>query len=255
MIYYLLNRDRMSRHGRTRKGGSMSEIPDVKRSGGVFRGPNIGIIATVFVVLFCGSLYPVTAFGGMPYFPEPTATLESMVAFFDRRSAAVLACAFLQFGAAIVLGLFTVSVVSQLKYLGVKAAGTGIALFGGLLSAFNIMAGTIFLWTMTYPGIAQERQLLHALYRLTFAFGGIGFSVPCGLLFAGVSVTSGIYKLLPKWIVILGLIVAVIGELSWFEMLTPRVLMLIPLTRFPGFVWLIAAGFALPKTRKRGVTA
>jgi hypothetical protein len=178
-----------------------------------------------------------------------------MVAFFDARSAAVLACAFLQFGAAIVLGLFTVSVVSQLKYLGVKAAGTGIALFGGLLSAFNIMAGTIFLWTMTYPGIAQERQLLHALYRLTFAFGGIGFSVPCGLLFAGVSVTSGIYKLLPKWIVILGLIVAVIGELSWFEMLTPRVLMLIPLTRFPGFVWLIAAGFALPKTRKRGVTA
>jgi hypothetical protein len=75
------------------------------------------------------------------------------------------------------------------------------------------------------------------------------------LLFAGVSVTSGIYKLLPKWIVILGLIVAVIGELSWFEMLTPKVLMLIPLTRFPGFVWLIAAGFALPKTRKRVVTA
>jgi hypothetical protein len=28
----------------------------------------------------------------------------------------------------------------------------------------------------------------------------------------------------------------------------PRVLYLIPLTRFPGFVWLIAAGFALPTT-------
>jgi hypothetical protein len=26
-------------------------------------------------------------------------------------------------------------------------------------------------------------------------------------------------------------------------------LFLIPLTRFPGFIWLIAAGFALPKTR------
>jgi hypothetical protein len=46
----------------------------------------------------------------------------------------------------------------------------------------------------------------------------------------------------------------VIGELSWFEMLTPNVLALIPLTRFPGFIWLIAAGFALPKTKMRGAT-
>ena len=233
----------------------MSEItPEVKRSGSTFRGPNIGALATIFVVLFCASLYPVTALGGMPYFPGPTASLDSMVAFFTARPVAVLACAFLQFGAAIVLGLFTVSVVAQLKYLGVKAAGTGIALFGGLLSAFNIMAGTFIMWTMSYPGIAGERQLLHALYRIMFAFGGIGFSVPCGLLFAGVSVTAGFYRLLPKWIVILGLIVAVIGELSWFEMLTPNVLALIPLTRFPGFIWLIAAGFALPKTKMRGAT-
>jgi len=232
----------------------MSETQDTK-SRGTFRGPNIGIVATVFVVLFCASLYPVTAFGGTPYFPGPTASLDSMVAFFTARPIAVLACAFLQFGSAIVLGLFTVSVVGQLKYLGVKAAGTGIALFGGLLSASNIMAGAFVMWTMSYPGIAEERQLLHALYRIMFAFGGIGFSVPCGLLFAGVSVTGGIYKLLPKWIVILGLIVAVMGELSWFEMLTPNVLALIPLTRFPGFVWLIAAGFALPKSRTRGATA
>ena len=233
----------------------MSEIPDVKRSGGAFRGPNIGIVATVFVVLFCAGLYPVTAFGGAPYFPGPTASLDTMITFFTARPSAVLLCAFFQFGAAIALGIFSVTVVSQLKYLGVKAAGTGIALFGGLMSAFNMMAGTFFLWTMTYPGIAQERQLLHALYRLAFAFGGIGFSVPCGLLFAGVSVTSGIYRLLPKWIVILGLIAAVIGELSWFEMLTPKVLALIPLTRFPGFVWLIAAGLALPTARRRGATA
>jgi Transposase IS66 family len=55
-----------------------------------------------------------------------------MKTFFVARPTAVLACAFLQFGSAIVLGLFTVSIFSQLKYLGVKAAGTGIALFGGL---------------------------------------------------------------------------------------------------------------------------
>jgi hypothetical protein len=70
-------------------------------------------------------------------------------------------------------------------------------------------------------------------------------------LIAGVSVTAGFTKLLPKWIVILGLLIAVVGELSWLDILFPRALFLIPLTRFPGFVWLIAAGFALPNKRER----
>jgi hypothetical protein len=58
------------------------------------------------------------------------------------------------------------------------------------MSAFNIMAGTFILWAMSDPEIAAERQVIHALYRIMFAFGGIGFSVPCGLLFAGISVTG-----------------------------------------------------------------
>jgi hypothetical protein len=53
----------------------------------------------------------------------------------------------------------------------------------------------------------------------------------------------------PEWIVILGLVVAVAGELSWFEILNVKLLPLIPLTRFPGFVWMIAAGFSLSKLR------
>jgi hypothetical protein len=40
----------------------------------------------------------------------------------------------------------------------------------------------------------------------------------------------------------------VIGELSWFRMVIPSALFLIPLTRFPAFVWLIATGFLLPKS-------
>jgi hypothetical protein len=45
-------------------------------------------------------------------------------------------------------------------------------------------------------------------------------------------------------------VVAVIGELSWLNILLPKALLLIPLTRFPGFVWIIAAGFALPSERE-----
>jgi hypothetical protein len=67
-----------------------------------------------------------------------------------------------------------------------------------------------------------------------------------GLLIAGLSVPAAIMKLLPKWLVVFGFALGIIGELSALNLIIPQALFLIPLTRFPGFVWLIAAGFALP---------
>jgi hypothetical protein len=214
-------------------------------------GPPLGIVATIFVLVFNAGLYPVTPLGGSPVFPGPGASIDVISAFFRACPSAVLFCAALQFGAAIPLGIFTATAVSRLRFLGVRAAGTDIALFGGFATAINMMASSSVLWTMSYPGIAQEPALLQALYRLTFALGGPGFSVPFGLLIAGVSITAGFTKLLPKWIVISGIVLAVIGELSWLDILFPRMLPLIPLTRFAGFVWMIAAGFSLPDSLER----
>jgi hypothetical protein len=114
------------------------------------------------------------------------------------------------------------------------------------MTVFNMAACATILWVMAYPGIAQDASVLRALYYLAYAVGGPGFSVPFGLLVAGVSVSAGFAKLLPKWVVGLGLVLAVAGELSWLNLVSPKVLPLIPLTRFPGFVWLIATGFLLP---------
>ena len=49
----------------------------------------------------------------------------------------------------------------------------------------------------------------------------------------------------------MGLAIAAIGELNWFEIVFPVLLPLIPLTRFPAFVLLIAMGFALPRGVER----
>jgi len=107
-------------------------------------------------------------------------------------------------------------------------------------------AAALILWVMAYPGIAQNEAALGALYYLTFAIGGVGFSVPIGLLMAGVRVPAAFMKLLPRWLIIFGFALAVIGELSALSLVLPKTLLLIPLTRFPGFIWLIAAGFILP---------
>ena len=214
-------------------------------------GPPLGPVAAVFVLLFLAGLYPVTIFGGRPFFPGPWESADTIVTFFQERSRGVLICAALHFGAAIPLGIFTASVVSRLQFLGVRAADATIALFGGFATAFTMLASSSVLWTLAQPGIAQDRTLVHAFYWVDQVLGGSGFSVPFGLLIAGVAVPAASSKLLPKWIVVTGLGLAVCGELSWLNLVTPRALFLVPLTRFFGFAWLIAAGFALPNTVER----
>jgi len=212
------------------------------------QGPPAGWLAVIYMILFLAGLYPVTVFGGRPYFPPPGASLNAITAFFQSRSSAVLWCAFLQFGAAVPLAIFTATIASQLRFLGIRAAGVNIALFGGFATAVNIILSASLLWTMSYPGITQDTALTQALYRFSFAVGGPGFSVPFGLLLAGIAVTAGLGRLLPKWLALTGLLIALAGELSWFEIISPKLLFLIPLTRFPGFLWLIAAGFLLPRS-------
>jgi hypothetical protein len=214
-------------------------------------GPPLGLVAATFTFLFLAGLYPVTMFGGRPYFPGPWESTDTIVSFFQTRPTAVLICAALHFGAAIPLGIFTASVVSRLQFLGVRAAGAWIALFGGFATAFTMLASSSVLWALAQPGIAQDRTVVLAFYWLDQAFGGSGFSVPFGLLIAGISVPAAFLKLLPKWIVVSGLALAVCGELSWLNLIVPKALFLVPLTRFPGFAWLIAAGFALPTTIER----
>ena len=100
------------------------------------------------------------------------------------------------------------------------------------------------------PEVAANPPILVTLNYLSYAFGGPGFSIPMGLLMAGVSISAGLTKLIPKWIMILGLFLAACGELSVFHLISSQLLFLIPLVRFPGFIWIIAVGFALPNHRR-----
>jgi len=221
------------------------------------RGPHPGALAIIYTLLFNVGLFFVVSFrppehlaaspaAVRPYFPGPWESAQTIATYFQTHSHSVLLCAFFQFGAAIPLGIFTATMVSRLRFLGVRAAGADIALFGGFMAAFNIAISALALWVMAYPGIADEVGVVRALYYIVFAVGGVGFSLPMGLLIAGISIPALMMKLLPKWLIIFGLTLGVIGELSFFSLVIPSALFLIPLTRFPGFIWLIFAGFRLP---------
>jgi hypothetical protein len=233
----------------------MNSSPTVNAARVRHAGPPLGLLALAFVILFLAGLYPVTMFGGQPYYPGPWESPDTIAAFFRSRPTAALICAFLQFGAAIPLGLYTAAVVSRLQFLGVRAAGTHIALFGGFATAIHMLTSSGVQWAMVQRGVVDNPTVVVALYWVVQALGGSGFSVPFGLLMAGVSIPALLNKLLPRWIAVLGIVLAICGELSWINLITPKALFLVPLTRFPGFVWIIAAGFALPSTIESGQAA
>jgi hypothetical protein len=182
-------------------------------------------------------------------FPNPYDAPSSAQAYFGSNAAVLGFVAFLQFGAAIPLGIFTATVVSRLRYLGLTVAGVTIAQFGGFVAAIMLAFSALITWVMTQPGMTDDLSTLRALQLLSFATGGVGHVVGLGLLLAGVSVPAAFARLLPRWIVWLGLILAVLAEVSSVSLVFPMVAPLLPLSRFPALVWLIAAGFALPSSR------
>lgn len=214
-----------------------------------FAGPSLGLLAILYTVLFNAGLFPVTAMAGKPYWPGPWEPASVIVPYFQTHAQQVLACLFLQSGATICLGLLTVNTVGLMRFLGVRSGGPWIALFGGLMTVINGFAASMAAWTLIRPEVASQPAAALPLFFFSYALGGPGFSIPMGLFMAGVSIPALLLKLVPRWIAILGLVLAVAGELSWFHLISPAMLFLIPLTRFPGFIWLIAMGFTLPRSR------
>ncbi|SRR6266567_7463136 len=128
-----------------------SRLSDAE-TGARVAGPHLGVVAIVFTILFNLGLYFVVSFSAAkPHFPGPWDSADTIVSYFQANSWSALMCSFFHFGAAISLGIFTASVVNQLRFLGVRAAGIYIALFGGLLTAFDIAASAHTLWVMAFP--------------------------------------------------------------------------------------------------------
>ncbi|CAH1664786.1 hypothetical protein [Chelatococcus asaccharovorans] len=211
--------------------------------------PPLWLPATTFALLFIVGLFFVTAFNGLPYYPGPWEEPETIAHFFALRGDAAATCAAFQFGSAVPLGIYAATAYSRFGFHDVRAAGPAIALFGGITTALTLIMSSAIGWGITFPGIAQDVSATHALYRVAFALGGPGFSVPFGLLILGIAIPGGLTGLLPRWLFWSGVVIGVIGELSWLDLFWPKALPLVPLTRFPGFVWLILAGVWLPARR------
>ncbi len=216
-----------------------------------FAGPPLLQLAMVYTLLFAASIVSAVLLRHGPPFVTPFGDAEAARAFFAANPFAVKVSAFFFFGSAVPLAVYTATVVSLLRYLGVRAAGTNIALFGGFAASGAIAISGLCMWVLSVPEVAASLVAARVLYLLSFLFGGAGFAVAFGLLAAGVSVTSHFARLLPRWLVVLGMTVAAAGELSSLSLIAYPANLAIPVTRFVGFAWIILLGGRLPKTLRR----
>jgi hypothetical protein len=215
-----------------------------------FRGPSLILLATVHILVFAAGLVAAATLRHGASYVTPFAPAEEMRLFFAQSPTAVRVSNFFLFACAVPFGIFAVTTVSRLRFMGVRAAGTNIALLGGLTATIALILSGITGWVLSVPEVSASAQLVKAIFFLCFLFGGAVYSVGFGLLAAGVSVTSYFMRLLPRWMVVLGMLVAITGELSSFSLIAYPANFFIPITRYLGLVWMVAVAIALTKNRK-----
>ncbi|MGH3439566.1 MAG: DUF4386 domain-containing protein [Sciscionella sp.] len=214
-------------------------------------GPPLLAPALAFAVLTVASL--VLGAAG----PRP-GTAAAVVLAYDLGHNAVLTVAgTVVFGSAIPLAIWAATAYRRLRRLGITAPGTAMAFAGGMLASASLALSGLLTWTAAQSADPSAPGLARALTTLGFATGGPGFVVPFALLLAGVAVPVLILRLMPRWVAWTGLVIAALGMLATLSLLAPALYPLLPIGRFGGLIWLIAASVLLPQTRphRTNVTA
>lgn len=208
-------------------------------------GPPLLVPAIAFAVL------TVTAVLVSIKTPTPTASAQTVLDYQRDHATMVRVGGFLQFAASVPLAIWAATVHGRLRALGVRAAGSTMALVGGVLAAASLALGGLIGWTSAETAHLGDPAIARLLGDLAFATGAVGYVVPFALLMAGVSVPALLNRLMPRLVAVGGLIIAAVGMLSTATLLTLTLGPTVPVVRFGGLIWLLAVSAALPRARTR----
>jgi hypothetical protein len=118
-----------------------------------------------------------------------------------------------------------------------------------------LLISSLSSWNLTRPGMGESDGAIRAFQAFAFDGGGPGFAVPFGLFIAGVSISAGLYRLIPRWLMWFGVFIAVACQLASFTLVYFNAGYCIPVGRFLGVVWMLAVAFTLPvRTRSAQTT-
>src|ERR1700738_5366402 len=218
---------------------------------GAGQGPPLVILAVIFTGLFVGSVVGVGAATGGAPFPSPYDPIATLSSYLSAHHQALVIAAFLQFAAAIPLAIFAAAASARLHHLGIRAPGATIAQVGDVLASAMLLVSAACQWVLAQPGIRDNLGVARAFQDLAFLTGGPGHVVPLGLLIAGIAVVAAFGHLLPRPLALAGVAVALVAEVSTLSVPIHGAAILLPIARFAGYAWLIAAAALLPRSRRR----
>lgn len=218
-------------------------------------GSSLAGSALVSAVLFAASLVVSVIFAGSPY-SSPFGDDADLQAFYTDHATLLQWVAFLQFGSAIALAVFTGGLVARLRKLAPGfPALTYMAAAGGIMAALFLALNSVVQWSMSHPSVIELAPVRRGLHFLFFGLGGFAHVASIGVLVGAVSVIALKARLLPGWLVVSSLVVAVLALASPLTFVTESTTLLIPLGRFPALLWQVAVAFMLSVAARSSVTS
>ncbi|MGN6125846.1 MAG: hypothetical protein ACTHON_04730 [Humibacter sp.] len=212
-------------------------------------GPNPGILAIVATVLTLAGIAISAAIAGGTL-PSPLGTTSEVAAYYAHNPVAATLGGFFTFGASVPLGIYAATTYARMLRLGVRVPGPAIGYYGGIAASVFLGTSGLVTWVLGQSITGVSPALVHTFAYLAYALGGVGFVGGIGLLIAGAAVPSLILRLTPRWFAWAGLVIAAISELSFFALIWPPASILLPIGRFAGLLWLVVAGFMMPRDRR-----
>jgi len=213
------------------------------------RMPSPGVLALIYFLVFAaGMAFLLISSSGASY-PTPYDPVEKAQHFYSAFSRGIRAQSFFIFWSALPLGIYTAFMTARLRGLNLHRGGVNIAQFGGFGAAFFIAMSGLATWVLSQPGITSDPGTTRMIQLLAFGTGGTGAVVLSGLLIAGICVTAGIDKIIPRWVMWSGLVIALISILSMVNLVAPDASILLPIGRFTGIIWMIITGFTVKRKK------
>ena len=228
-------------HGGTAVSDRMSASDDSRH-----RSPPLALVAVVFVLLCAASLLANLVLAGAASIPSGYPPIDALQNYYTAAPGAVRLSAFLQFGAAMPFAVLVAAMVSRVLFHRVTVAGAHIALVGGTIAAVFMGLTALAAWALTHPGF--DPAVLRVMHQFAIACD-VAHAAGLGLFLAGIAVPSLAFGLLPRWVALFGLVVAVVAELSVLTLILPVAAILLPLTHIASWIWLIAAALTMPAVR------
>jgi hypothetical protein len=205
-------------------------------------GPYMGWL---YVVLFLVGLIGSSAIGSAVY-PSPYDDASKIQSYFADNHDAVVLMGVTQVAAALALVVFAAGIAALVRDRTRLGSGpAGVVQAAGTLSAAFLMLSGLSGWIAVRDEVLAQPAVVRAVHDFAFMTGGVAQVTTFGLFVGTASAAALKAGLLPRWICWLGAVCAAASLASVVAVASEPGAFLLPVGRFSGLIWVVAAGIAL----------